>query len=109
MQAYEVREAAFSDFGMSVKTNFDVRWGGRVEWMIVTAIDAASSAERAKLEAGDRILAIDGKLVTAMERDEMLACFFQRRNGETARVLVLGRVEPLPRLVTLAAQRPAAR
>lgn len=108
LEAYEVRESAFSDFGMSLKTNFDVRWGGRIEWMVVSAVDPGSSASHTGLLAGDRIMAIDGRLVTAMDRDTMLALFFQRKKGDVSRLLVLSRKESLPRFLTLTARRPEA-
>ena len=109
MNAYEVREAAFSDFGMSVKTNFDVQWGGQVEWMIVTGVARGSSAARVKVGVGDRILAIDGRLVATMDREAMLERLFQRKQGDVSRVLVLSRDEPFPRMVTLIAARPEPR
>lgn len=108
LQAYEVKESAFSDFGMSVKTNFDVKWGGNVEWMLVTAVDPGSSASRRGIFAGDRIMAIDGRLVTAMDRDAMLDILFQRKKGDTSRLLVFGQKDPFPRFVTLIASRPSA-
>jgi hypothetical protein len=106
LPAYTVRETAFSDFGMSVKTNFDVQWGGHVAWMVVTAIDAGSSAARQRLGVGDRILALDGRQITAFDRDAMLAALFHRKHGETSRLLVLGPKDALPRFVTLVARRP---
>ncbi len=106
MSAYEVRESALSDFGMSVKTNFGVKWGGDVEWMLVTAVAVASSAAQAGLAPGDRLLAIDGRLIAEMNRDAMLEALFHRKKGETVRVLVLGRGQALPRFVTLTASRP---
>ncbi len=106
LPAYAVRETAFSDFGMSVKTNFDVQWGGRVAWMVVTAIDAGSSAARQRLGVGDRILALDGRQITTFDRDAMLAALFHRKQGETSRLLVLGPKEALPRFVVLVAHRP---
>lgn len=105
MEAYEVRASAFSDFGMSVKTNFAVQWGGQVEWMLVTGVEPSSSAARAGLAAGDKIMAIDGVAVTAMERDVMLAALFRRKRGERARILILARGEALPRFVQLTASR----
>jgi predicted metalloprotease with PDZ domain len=105
LPAYAVRETAFSDFGMSVKTNFDVQWGGHVAWMVVTAIDAGSSAAQRRLGVGDRILAIDGRQITTFDRDAMLAALFHRKTGETARLLVLGPKEALPRFVMLVARR----
>jgi S1-C subfamily serine protease len=106
LQAYEVRESAFSDFGMSVKTNFDVKWGGTVEWMLVTAVAAGSSAARTGIVAGDRIMAIDGRRVTELDRDAMLDLLFQRKKGDTSRLLVFGQKDAFPRFVTLAASRP---
>src|SRR5688500_11750156 len=35
LPSYEVRESAFSDFGMSVRTNLEVKFGAHVEWMLV--------------------------------------------------------------------------
>lgn len=108
LQAYEVRESAFSDFGMSVKTNFEVKWGGTVEWMLVTAVAAGSSASRMGIVAGDRIMAIDGRRVTDLDRDAMLDLLFQRKKGDTSRLLVFGQKDAFPRFVTLAASRPGA-
>jgi predicted metalloprotease with PDZ domain len=108
LQAYEVKESAFSDFGMSVRTNFEVKWGGTVEWMLVTAVEADSSASRRGIVAGDRIMAIDGRLVTALDRDAMLDLLFQRKKGDTSRLLVFGQKDAFPRFVTLAASRPGA-
>ncbi len=106
LAAYEVKESAFSDFGMSVKTNFEVKWGGHIEWMTVSAVATPSSASRMGLAAGDRIMAIDGRLVTEMDRDAMLEKLFQRKKGETSRILVIGPQDPLPRFVMLVAHRP---
>ena len=108
LQAYEVKESAFSDFGMSVKTNFDVKWGGSVEWMLVTAVDPGSSASRRGIVAGDRIMAIDGRLVTALDRDAMLDLLFQRKKGDASRLLVFGQKDAFPRFITLIANRPGA-
>jgi hypothetical protein len=106
LAAFEVKESAFSDFGMSLKTNFEVKWGGDIQWMEVTAIDAHSSAARMKLGVGDRILAIDGRLITELHRDAMLERFFQRKKGESSRMLVHSPRDALPRFVTLIANRP---
>jgi predicted metalloprotease with PDZ domain len=108
LEAYEVKESAFSDFGMSVKTNFDVKWGGTVEWMLVTAVAAGSSAARMGIVAGDRIMAIDGRRVTDLDRDAMLDLLFQRKKGDTSRLLVFGQKDAFPRFVILAASRPGA-
>ncbi len=106
LAAYEVRESAFSDFGMSVKTNFEVKWGGGIEWMLVTGVDPGSSASRTGITLGDRILAIDGRQIKDMDRDTMLDRLFQRKKGERSRLLVLGQREALPRFVVLVANRP---
>jgi hypothetical protein len=106
LKAYEVKESAFSDFGMSVKTNFEVIGGGDIEWMLISAVAPGSSAARMNLGAGDRILAIDGRQVTELNRDAMLERLFQRKKGETSRLLVLGRRDALPRFVILSASRP---
>ena len=106
LRAYEVRESAFSDFGMSVTTNFEVQWGGKIEWMTVNAVAGGTSADLAGLAPGDRIMAIDGQLVVGMERDAMLGLFFQRKKGERSRLLVLGRRQAMPGFVNLIANRP---
>ena len=106
LAAYEVRESAFSDFGMSVKTNFEVKWGGNIEWMVVTGVAAGSSASRMKIALGDRILAIDGRKITEMDRDAMLDALFQRKKGDRSRLLVLGHREALPRFLIVIANRP---
>lgn len=108
LPAHEVRESAFCDFGMSVKTNLEVKWGGDVEWMLVIGVDAGSSAAKLDLKVGDRILAIDGKLVSELSRDAMLAALFQRKKGDRVQFLVLGFRQALPRFVTLTANRVAA-
>ncbi len=103
LAAFEVKEAAFSDFGMSVKTNLEVQWGGAIEWMQVSAVATASSAAKAGLVAGDRILAIDGRTIGEMHRDGMLGALFGREKGEASRMLVLSRNEGLPRFIRLVA------
>ncbi|HEX2854630.1 MAG TPA: PDZ domain-containing protein [Opitutaceae bacterium] len=105
LPSYEVRESAFSDFGMSVRTNMEVKWGASVEWMLVIGVDAGSSAAKLNLSVGDRILAIGGRLVAELSRDEMLAALFQRKKGERVEFLVLGVRQSLPRFVTLTANR----
>ena len=106
LAAYEVRESAFSDFGMSVKTNFEVKLGGGIEWMVVTGVEPGSSASRVGVALGDRILAIDGRKSTEMDRDAMHERLFQRKKGERSRLLVLGQREALPRFIVLVANRP---
>ncbi len=106
LKAYQVKESAISDFGMSVKTNVEVQWGGKIEWMTVNAVAPGSSADRVGLKPNDRIMAIDGQLVVGMEKDAMLGLFFQRRKGDTSRLLVMGHRQAMPRFVTLVASRP---
>ena len=74
--------------------------------MLVSAVEPGSSASRGGIVAGDRILAIDGQMIKEMGRDTMLALFFQRKNRDLSRLLVLGRHEALPHFVTLVASRP---
>jgi C-terminal processing protease CtpA/Prc len=74
--------------------------------MLVTAVAAGSSAAQAALAPGDRILAVDGRLVGEMNRDAMLEVLFRRKKGESSRLLLLGRGQALPRFVTLVANRP---
>src|SRR5581483_10508364 len=89
LPAFEVREAAFTDFGMSVRTNLSVKWGEPVAWMRVGAVQPLSSAAAARLGAGDRILALDGHLVTGLGRAAMLAALFERHRGDRLQALVL--------------------
>ena len=88
---------------MSVKTNLEVKFGRRIEWMQVSAVAAGSSAWRLGLMGGDRILAIDGRMVTDMDRDAMLDCLFHRKKGDSSRLLVMGSKDGFPRFVTLIA------
>ena len=101
-----MRESAFSDFGMSVRTNLEVKGGGRIEWMVVTRVAADSSAARRGIAPGDQILAIDGRKITEMDRDAMLEALFQRKKGDRSRLLLLGHREALPRFLDLVANRP---
>jgi C-terminal processing protease CtpA/Prc len=105
LPAYEVRESAISDFGISVRTNFEVKWAGKIEWMRVSAVSASSSAAHAGLAPGDQILAIDGQLITEMDKATMLDALFQRKKGDSCRLLILGQNDSLPRFVTLIANR----
>lgn len=91
---------------MSVQTNIEVSWAGPVEWMRVSAVAPDSAAARANLLPGDRILAIDGILITTLERTQMLDLLFHRNPGAPSRMLILGPHAPLPRFVTLVARRP---
>ena len=91
---------------MSVQTNAEVSWAGPVDWMRISAVDPGSAAARANLLPGDRILAIDGILITKLEKTQMLDLLFHRRPGASSRMLILGQHGPLPRFVTLVARRP---
>lgn len=106
MEAFEVRGSAFNDFGMSVRTNFEVEWGGAVDWMQVSGVQPDSSASTQRIAVGDRVLAVDGTLIKGMGRDEMLERLFQRKKGERSRFLILSRRRPLPHFVILTASRP---
>ena len=106
LPVYEVRESAFTDFGMSVRTNLAVKWGDSVEWMEVSGVAPGTSAAKQHLSPGDRILAIDGELITKFGRDSMLGALFQRKAGDRAVLLLLSPQQGLPRYVTLTAERP---
>ncbi len=108
LEAFEVQESAFSDFGMSVKYECAgaVEW--RLEWMQVSGVATASSAAKAGLVIGDRILAIDGRSVAALSRGEMLEILFGRKKGESSRLLVLGNGQALPHFISLIAS-PSSR
>lgn len=106
LQPFHVQEWAFSDFGLSVKTNFEVVTGGNVQWMEVSALEPGSAAALRGLARGDRILAIDAAPVTELSRGAMLEKLFQRKKGEQVRLLVMGSGDPLPRFVMLVAGRP---
>jgi C-terminal processing protease CtpA/Prc len=106
LPSFAVNDSALSDFGMSVQTNAEVSWAGPVEWMRISAVAPGSAAARADLLPGDRILAIDGILITKLEKTQMLDLLFHRRPGASSRMLILGQHGPLPRFVTLVARRP---
>ena len=106
LPVYEVRESAFTDFGMSVKTNVEVKWGDAVAWMEVSSVAPDSSAAKKGLRPGDRILALDGELITKFGRDSMLEALFQRKAGERAELLVMNTGQALPHYVTLTAAKP---
>jgi hypothetical protein len=107
MPAYAVQESAFTDFGMSVKTNMEVKWGGYVAWMQVSGVVLESSAAKQGLRPTDRILAIDDRLIAKFNRDAMLEVLFQRKTGDKVKLLVLGAKQALPRFVTLTAELPS--
>lgn len=101
-----MQEGAFSDFGMSVKTNFEVVTGGNVQWMEVSALAPGGSAAARGLVAGDRIRALDAVAVTTLNQTAMLEALFQRKKGEQMRVLVMAQGDVFPRFVVLVASRP---
>lgn len=106
LAAVKVNEWPLSDFGMSVKTNFEVAQGENVQWMEVSGVEPDGPAAGARLSIGDRILAIDGTLVTTLTRDGLLDVLFKRKTGDRVRLLVARRNEALPQFVRLAARRP---
>ena len=101
LPAFEVRESAFCDFGVSVKTNVEVKWGGAIEWMQVSGVEPGSLAAARNLRVGDQVLAIDKRPVTELDRDSMLEVLFQREKGDRSQLLILAVGEALPRFVTL--------
>lgn len=105
LPVYRVQEGAFSDFGMAVKTNFEVASGGAVQWMEVSGLEPGGSAAARGLAVGDRILALDTVAVTALSKAGMLEALFQRQKGERMRVLVMARRDAFPRFVVLVAGR----
>ncbi len=106
LPAFHAHEWAISDFGMSVKTNFEVAHGGSVEWIEISAIEPRGPAKSAGLAVGDRILAIDRELVTKLGREGLLDALFKRKSGDHIRILITNRREALPRFVEVVARRP---
>jgi C-terminal processing protease CtpA/Prc len=94
---------AAGDFGMSITTNFEVGQGGKTEWVLVDDVLDGSSAARVGIRAGDRIMAIDGQVVTEMDGDELCALLFERQEGESIRLLVLRSQRAVLDFVTLVA------
>lgn len=105
LPVYRVQEGAFSDFGMSVKTNFEVASGGPVQWMEVSGLEPGGSAAVRGLAVGDRILALGGVEVTTLSKAAMLEALFQRKKGEPMRVLVMAARDAFPRFIVLVAGR----
>lgn len=106
LPAFKVQEWAFADFGLSVKTNFEVAVGERVQWMEVSSTEPDSSARKAGLLPGERILAINARQVTGLTKSGLEELLFLRKAGEQVRLLVLGPGHGLPRFVSLVAARP---
>ena len=99
---FVVTEKGFAKFGLSVVTNTEVALGGRIEWMQVGVVIPGGRAAQQGLFTGLQILAIDGVVVTAITRDDMLHALFERTAGEHVRLLVYSRAfGPLPRFVIL--------
>ncbi len=105
LPAYRVQEGAFSDFGMSVKTNFEVASGGHIQWMEVSGVEPGGSAAARGLAVGDRILALDTVAVTTLSKAAMLEALFQRKRGAQMRVLVMAQRDAFPRFVVVVAGR----
>lgn len=103
---HEGRAYALCDFGMSVRTNFEVSRNGEVEWMRISGVDRGSSAAEANLRPGDRILAIGGRPLKEFGRDAMLEIIFYGKNGVRMKFLVLGAGDALAQFVTLTSRRP---
>ncbi len=106
LPVFKVQEWAFADFGLSVKTNFEVAVGEHVQWMEVTSTEPNSSARNAGLLPGERILAINSQQVTGLTKSGLEEYLFRRKKGEQVRLLVLGSRHGLPRFVSLVAARP---
>lgn len=99
---FTVRRKGFLNFGLSVVTNTEVTLGGKIEWMRVGVVLPGSPAARQGLFTGIEILAIDGRPVTELSREDMLHALFERESGEQVRLLVYSRpFGPLPRFITL--------
>ena len=85
---YEVVGERITDFGMSVRTNFGVALGGKIEWMRVGTVVDGSSAALAGLRTDDQILLVDRVSVRALERDAMLTAFFDRGVGDRLTLVI---------------------
>lgn len=80
--------------------------GEHVQWMEVTSTEPNSSARKAGLLPGERILAINSQQVTGLTKSGLEEYLFRRKKGEQVRLLVLGPGHGLPRFVSLVAARP---
>lgn len=99
---FTVTKQGFRNFGFSVVTNVEVRLDGPIEWMQVGVVLPGSPAARSGLATGMQVLAIDGVIVTEMDRPQMLSALFERSSGEQIRLLVFtSRQSALPRFITL--------
>jgi membrane-associated protease RseP (regulator of RpoE activity) len=106
LPGYEVREAVFTDFGLSVRTNPEVKFGAAITWMQISAVLPGSAAAQLGLLPGDSILALDGRPITEFDRDAMLAILFLRKQGDRVDLLILGEHGGMPRFIALNALRP---
>jgi membrane-associated protease RseP (regulator of RpoE activity) len=98
---FEVRESGFTNFGISILTNKAVATGGKVEWMIVSAVAPGSAASLAGLSPGDRIYSIDGASVLKFSKAQMLGTFFHKTIGAELRLEVADPRTQARRIVTL--------
>jgi predicted metalloprotease with PDZ domain len=98
---FEVRESGFTNFGISILTNKAVATGGKVEWMIVSAVAPGSGASLAGLSPGDRIYSIDGESVVKFSKAQMLSTFFHKTIGTELRLEVADPRTQARRIVTL--------
>ena len=105
---FEVREggAKFTDFGMSVVTNFGVVFGGKIAWMRVGTVVPGSSAALLGLHPDDEIFAIDEVKLADLSRRQMLETFFHRKRGDRIKLLVRDHRTRHLRLVELSANDP---
>lgn len=79
---YKVQAKGISDFGMSIRTNPGVLWGGSVGRMRVGEVVPDSAAAMAGLKRGQWILEVDGAPVAELRRGSMLRKFFRREVGD---------------------------
>jgi membrane-associated protease RseP (regulator of RpoE activity) len=98
---FEVRESGFTNFGISILTNKAVATGGKVEWMIVSAVAPGSGASLAGLSPGDRIYSIDSESVVKFSKAQMLSIFFHKTIGAELRLEVADPRTQARRIVTL--------
>lgn len=88
---FVIKERRFLDLGFSLVTNREVLRGGAIQWAQVGVVLPGSLAARHNLSTGMQILAVDGVLITDMDRDRLIRMVFERQPGERIRLLVLSR------------------
>lgn len=99
---FVVTQKAFLNFGLSVVTNAEVQRGGKIEWMRVGLVIPGSLAAQNNVAPWDQVLAIDGVMVTELDREGMLQALFQKSAGERVTLLIMARRNGLlPVFVTL--------